>query len=166
MARSRREYKASARSALEKLIPVLVDAGIQLIEQPLPLNRDADMDGLRSPIAVAADESAQDADDVSALAGRFDVVNIKLDKCGGLTAALAMQEQARKSGLTVMAGCMGGTSLAMAPAFVLAQYCEITDLDGPILLAKDRSPAAIYENGRVSCPPELWGGIAQAPLVA
>lgn len=140
-----------------EVLPVLQEAGVQLIEQPFPLDRDGDMKGLNSPIPIAADESAQTIDDVPKLAGLFDVINIKLDKCGGLTAALAMAARAQELGLGVMVGNMCGTSLAMAPAFLLGQLCSVVDLDGPLLLARDRTPSVQYANGMIWCDPDVWG---------
>jgi L-alanine-DL-glutamate epimerase-like enolase superfamily enzyme len=147
------------RESLERLLPVLQDCGVELIEQPFPVGREADLDGLSSPIPIAADESAQDSSDLASLAGRFDVVNIKLDKCGGLTEGLNMLGEIRRLGLRPMVGCMGGTSLSMAPGFLLGQLCEIVDLDGPILFAHDREPAAEYDGeGRIFCSEAVWGG--------
>jgi L-alanine-DL-glutamate epimerase-like enolase superfamily enzyme len=146
------------RESLAELMPVLVETRVGLIEQPFPIGREADLDGLRSPIPIAADESVQDLKDVAGLVGRFDVVNIKLDKSGGLTEGLAMARQARALGLGVMVGNMTGTALAMAPAALVGQLCRIVDLDGPIFLRNDRSPGVVYENGTVWCPPEVWGG--------
>jgi L-alanine-DL-glutamate epimerase-like enolase superfamily enzyme len=146
------------RASLADLMPVLVEARVGLIEQPFPIGREADLDGLRSPIPIAADESVQDLNDVAGLVGRFNVVNIKLDKSGGLTEALAMARQAHALGLDVMVGNMTGTALAMAPAALVGQLCRIVDLDGPIFLQNDRSPGVVYENGTVWCPPEVWGG--------
>jgi L-alanine-DL-glutamate epimerase-like enolase superfamily enzyme len=147
-----------SRAALADLLPVLVDARVRLIEQPFPIGREADLDGLRSPFPVAADESAQDLQDVAGLVGRFDVINIKLDKSGGLTEGLAMARQAQALGLDVMVGNMTGTALGMAPAALVGQLCRIVDLDGPIFLRNDRSPGVVYENGTFWCPPEVWGG--------
>ena len=129
------------------------------MEQQTPVSRDrgADLDTLYSPILLAADESVQDIDDIDRAAGRFDVINIKLDKCGGLTEALAMVAAAKAHGLGVMVGNMLGTSLAMAPAFIIGQFCDIVDLDGPILLRRDRTPNAIYAGGTIACPDGLWG---------
>ena len=146
------------RASLADLMPVLVEARIGLIEQPFPIGREADLDGLRSPIPIAADESVQDLNDVAGLVGRFNVVNIKLDKSGGLTEALAMARHAHSLGLDVMVGNMTGTALAMAPAALVGQLCRIVDLDGPIFLQNDRSPGVVYEHGTVWCPPEVWGG--------
>jgi len=150
------------RASLADLMPVLVDARVGLIEQPFPIGREADLEGLRSPIPIAADESAQDLKDVTGLVGRFDVVNIKLDKSGGLTEGLAMARQAHALGLGVMVGNMTGTALAMAPAALVGQLCRIVDLDGPIFLQNDRSPGVVYEHGTVWCPPEVWGGGARS----
>jgi L-Ala-D/L-Glu epimerase len=146
------------RASLADLMPVLVDARVGLIEQPFPIGREADLDGLRSPIPIAADESVQDLNDVPGLVGRFDIVSIKLDKSGGLTEGLAMARHARALGLGVMVGNMTGTALAMAPAALVGQLCRIVDLDGPIFLRNDREPGVVYEHGTVWCPPEVWGG--------
>jgi L-alanine-DL-glutamate epimerase-like enolase superfamily enzyme len=146
------------RETLAELLPVLQETHVRLIEQPLPLDRIADMDGLESPIPVAADESAQTADDLPQLVNRFDIVNIKLDKCGGLTAGLEMAVRAREMGFGVMVGNMAGTSLAMAPAFLIGQFCDVVDLDGPLLLQSDRNPAAQYTDGQIWCSEAVWGG--------
>jgi L-alanine-DL-glutamate epimerase-like enolase superfamily enzyme len=145
------------RDSLKTLLPVLVETGVKLIEQPFKIGQEALLDGLQLPIRVAADESAQGLADVAGLVGRFSVVNIKLDKCGGLTEGLAMAREARRLGLDVMVGNMVGTSLAMAPSFLVGQLCQVVDLDGPVFLSTDRSPAVRYENGMISCPDELWG---------
>jgi L-alanine-DL-glutamate epimerase-like enolase superfamily enzyme len=145
------------RSFLEALMPVLVEARVELIEQPFKIGEDAQIDGLNSPIPVAADESVQGLADVQGLVGRFNVVNIKLDKCGGLTEALLMAQEARRLGLDVMVGNMVGSSLAMAPAFLVGQLCKVVDLDGPIFLNSDRPTPVRYENGMISCPAALWG---------
>jgi L-alanine-DL-glutamate epimerase-like enolase superfamily enzyme len=142
---------------LETLMPVLVEARVELIEQPFKIGQEAQLDGLSSPIPLAADESVQGLADLPALVGRFNVVNIKLDKCGGLTEALAMAREARRLGLDVMVGNMLGTSLAMAPAFLVGQLCKVVDLDGPVFLSTDRSMPVRYENGLISCPEALWG---------
>jgi L-alanine-DL-glutamate epimerase-like enolase superfamily enzyme len=145
-------------SNLRALLPALVDARVELLEQPLPRGREADLEDLSSPIPIAADESVQGLADVPGLVGRFDVVNIKLDKCGGLTEGLLIASEARRLGLEVMVGNMVGTSLAMAPAFVLAQLCDYVDLDGPTILAADRDPAVTYDDGYVHCSDDIWGG--------
>ena len=149
------------RESLERLAPVLEQSRVEFIEQPFPIGRDGDLDGFRSPIPIAADESAQTSADLGKLAGRFDVVNIKLDKCGGLTEGLNMLHEARRLGLRPMVGCMGGTSLSMGPAFLLGQLCEFADLDGPILFSRDREPSAEYDDeGRIFCSEAVWGGAA------
>ncbi len=147
------------RTSLEAVMPALVAAKVELVEQPFARGHDADLDGFESPIALAADESALDIGDLPNLVGRYDVINIKLDKCGGLTRGLAMHAEARRLGMKTMVGCMGGTSLAMAPGFLLGQRCEIVDLDGPIFLAKDRVPSVIYDDeGCIFSPETVWGG--------
>jgi L-alanine-DL-glutamate epimerase-like enolase superfamily enzyme len=146
------------RETFAKTLPALREARVQLIEQPFAVDRIADMDGLDSPIAVAADESALTADDLPQLVNRFDIVNIKLDKCGGLTAGIDMAVRARRAGLSVMVGNMAGTSLAMAPAFLIGQFCDVVDLDGPLLLQSDRNPAAEYTDGNIWCSEAVWGG--------
>jgi L-Ala-D/L-Glu epimerase len=145
------------RRTLEGLLPVLIEAQVKLIEQPLPVDEEAQLDGLNSPIPIAADESVQTLADIPGLVPRYQVVNIKLDKCGGLTHALAMARAARSLGLKVMVGNMLGTSLAMAPAFLVGQLCQVVDLDGPIFLRCDRKPPVDYSKGLISCPEALWG---------
>lgn len=142
---------------LKAIMPAFVEAGVKLVEQPLPRGREADLEGFKSPIPLAADESVQCLADVRGLKGRFQVVNIKLDKCGGLTEGLAMAHEARRLGLQVMVGNMVGTSLAMAPAFVVAQLCDYVDLDGPVFLAEDRQPSITYQDGSVYCASNVWG---------
>lgn len=146
------------RALLEELLPVLVDARVELVEQPFAIGHEAALDGLNSPIPIAADESAQTAADLASLVDRFDIVNIKLDKCGGLTAGLEMAREARKLGLGVMVGNMMGTSIAMAPAFLVGQLCDVVDLDGPLLLRTDRQPAVKYEHGDIWSGEDVWGG--------
>lgn len=148
---------------LAGLMPSLVDAAVSLIEQPFPTGRDAWLDGLDSPIPVAADESVQTTADIAPLVGKVDVINIKLDKSGGLTEALAMAAVARGLGLQLMVGNIFGTVLAMAPSFVVGQLCDVVDLDGPMSLNRDRVPGVVYEDGLVWCPPEAWGDPASAP---
>ncbi|MGH6614335.1 dipeptide epimerase [Sphingomonas sp.] len=142
---------------LDTLVAALVAADVQLLEQPLARGREADLDGYQCPIPLAADESALTLGDVEGLVGRFNVVNIKLDKCGGLTEGLAIARRARELGLGVMVGNMVGSSLAMGPAFVLGQLCDIVDLDGPIFLAADRVPSIRYEHGNAWCDEDIWG---------
>ncbi|WP_034159810.1 dipeptide epimerase [Sphingomonas sp. ERG5] len=145
---------------LDTLVAALVAANVQLLEQPLARGREADLDGYQCPIPLAADESALTLGDVEGLVGRFNVVNIKLDKCGGLTEGLAIARRARELGLGVMVGNMVGSSLAMGPAFVLGQLCDIVDLDGPIFLATDRIPSIRYEHGNAWCGEDVWGRTA------
>jgi L-Ala-D/L-Glu epimerase len=132
--------------------------GIALIEQPLPQGRDTMLRHIQHLVPVCADESAHTSESLQALAGLYDAVNIKLDKTGGLTEALRMRREARALGFKIMAGCMVGTSLAMAPAIYVAQGAEFVDLDGPLLLARDREPALRYDGSSLFPPqPELWG---------
>ena len=147
---------------LEALVTGLQAQGVALLEQPLARGQEASLEGLHSPIPIAGDESLLALADVAGAVGRFDVVNIKLDKCGGLTEALLMAHEARRLGLGVMVGNMGGSSLAMGPSFVLGQECDIVDLDGPIFLADDRTPAVQYVDGQVWAGPEVWGTAAGA----
>jgi L-alanine-DL-glutamate epimerase-like enolase superfamily enzyme len=137
---------------------IAAECGIALIEQPLPAGRDELLAHIARPVPVCADESLHLTADLGQLVGRYDAVNIKLDKTGGLTEALLLRERARELGFQIMVGCMVGTSLAMAPALLLAQGAEFVDLDGPLLLARDRVPGLIYEGSTVFPPePELWG---------
>ena len=142
---------------LPRLIAALQGCGVALVEQPLARGAEAELENLRSPIPLAADESVQGLDELPALVGRFEVANIKLDKCGGLTEALAMARAAQQLGLKVMVGNMMGSSLAMAPAFVLGQLCEVVDLDGPTFLARDRDPGVSYSEGHIWCDEAVWG---------
>ena len=147
------------RESLQRLMPLLQECDVKLVEQPFPIGRESELDDFVSPIPIAADESVQDSSDLPKVAGRFDVVNIKLDKCGGLTEGFAMLGEIRRMGLRPMVGCMGGTSLSMAPSFLLGQLCDVVDLDGPILFARDREPSASYDDeGRIFCGEDLWGG--------
>jgi len=133
-------------------------AGVRLIEQPLPDQRDDALASLERTVPICADESAHDRASLARLAGKYDAVNIKLDKAGGLTEALAMMAEAKRLGLATMAGCMVATSLAMAPALLLAQQADYVDLDGPLLLAKDRPDGLRYAQSLVYPPtPALWG---------
>ncbi|AFL52652.1 L-alanine-DL-glutamate epimerase-like enolase superfamily enzyme [Sinorhizobium fredii] len=134
------------------------EAGIDLIEQPLPAGSDAALAHVDRAVPVCADESVHATADLKALVGRYDAVNIKLDKTGGLTEALRMREEAKALGLKIMVGCMVGSSLAMAPAILVAQGADFVDLDGALLLAEDRSPGLRYEASLVFPPdPSLWG---------
>jgi L-alanine-DL-glutamate epimerase-like enolase superfamily enzyme len=147
----------TAESLAENLA-ACAKAGITLVEQPLPAGDDAALAAIQRPVPVCADESVHDRATLRALAGRYDAVNIKLDKAGGLTEALAMAEEAQRLGFGIMTGCMVATSLAMAPAMLVAQRARLVDLDGPLLLAKDRPDALRYEGSLVHPPtPALWG---------
>ncbi len=140
------------------LAPHLVRLGVQMVEQPLPAGEDDMLAEIARPLPVCADESCHDRASLPGLKGKYDMVNIKLDKTGGLTEALALRDAARAEGYTVMVGCMVGSSLAMAPAMLVAQGAEIVDLDGPLLLAEDRVPPLRFD-GSTIYPPDaaLWG---------
>ncbi|MEM1272425.1 MAG: N-acetyl-D-Glu racemase DgcA [Pseudomonadota bacterium] len=141
-----------------ELAPHLCRLGVAMVEQPLPAERDDMLAEIERPVPVCADESCHDRGSLPALAGKYDMVNIKLDKTGGLTEALALQSAAMGAGYQVMIGCMVGSSLAMAPAVILAQTADIVDLDGPLLLAHDREPPMHYGNQMVHpAPVDLWG---------
>jgi L-Ala-D/L-Glu epimerase len=142
----------------EDLTPELVRLGVEMLEQPFPAGSDACLASLPKLLPVCADESCRDTKSLDRLIGLYDIVNIKLDKTGGLTEALQMKALARQRGFEVMVGCMVGTSLAMAPAFFLAQGTRYVDLDGPLLLAKDRQPGLHYAGSQIF-PPDgaLWG---------
>ncbi|MBW8373257.1 dipeptide epimerase [Stenotrophomonas sp.] len=142
---------------LDRLATAMVDAGVALIEQPLARGREADLDGFVSPIPLAADESALTLADVDGLRGRFNVFNIKLDKCGGLTEALLIAAAAREADLGVMVGCMVCSSLGAAPGFVVGQRCDLVDLDGPTFLKQDRTPGVVYRDGTIWCDEAVWG---------
>ena len=142
--------------SLRGILPELLAANVQLIEQPVRIGCERELAGFDSPIPLAADESVQSLSDLPKAVGLFDVVNIKLDKCGGLTEALAMVAEIRRLGMRAMVGCMEGTSLAMAPACLAGARCELVDLDAPLFLAQDRPPAALYEEGSVYCA-DGWG---------
>jgi L-alanine-DL-glutamate epimerase-like enolase superfamily enzyme len=143
---------------LQENLRACAQVGVTLIEQPLPEGNDAALNRIKRPIPVCADESVHDRRSLDAVAGKYDAVNIKLDKAGGLTEALALAEEAERRGFTVMVGCMVATSLAMAPAMLVAQRARVVDLDGPLLLAKDR-PVGLRYDGSLAHPPEpeLWG---------
>jgi len=133
-------------------------ARVALVEQPLPAGQDDALATIARPLPVCADESAHDRASLAALAGKYDAVNIKLDKTGGLTEALAMAADAERLGLQIMAGCMVATSLAMAPAMLVAQRARFVDLDGPLLLARDRDDGLRYRDSTIFPPtPALWG---------
>ncbi len=149
---------------LRAVAPTAADLGVEMIEQPLPAREDARLDGYRCPVALGADESLTEDRPLEEIASRYRVVNIKLDKTGGLTRAIAVQQQARALGLDIMIGCMVATSLAIAPALLLAQHARYVDLDGPLLLERDRSPGLVYRESLVSFPPEpFWGNVQGSP---
>ncbi|MEP1964711.1 N-acetyl-D-Glu racemase DgcA [Tateyamaria sp.] len=140
------------------LAPHLVRLGVDLVEQPLPAGEDEALIGMARPVPVCADESCHDRASLAALKGKYDMVNIKLDKTGGLTEALALRTAALAEGYDVMVGCMVGSSLAMAPATLVAQGAAVVDLDGPLLLAEDRTSPLIFDDAGVHPPKgELWG---------
>ncbi|HEV3160363.1 MAG TPA: N-acetyl-D-Glu racemase DgcA [Xanthobacteraceae bacterium] len=144
--------------ALERNLAACAQAGVTLIEQPLPEGRDAVLAQIRRPIPVCADESVHDRASLDAITGKYDAINVKLDKAGGLTEALALAAEAERRGFDIMVGCMVATSLAMAPAMLVAQRARVVDLDGPLLLAEDRPHGLRYE-GSIVHPAEaaLWG---------
>jgi L-alanine-DL-glutamate epimerase-like enolase superfamily enzyme len=140
------------------LAPHLVRLGVELVEQPLPAGEDHALLGMQRPVPVCADESCHDRSSLADLKGKYDVVNIKLDKTGGLTEALALRDAAIAQGYEVMVGCMVGSSLAIAPATLVAQGASVVDLDGPLLLAEDRDEPLIFDNAGVHPPSAtLWG---------
>ncbi len=143
---------------LNALAPELASLGVVLIEQPLPGEAQEDLGAYRGPIPLAADESCGDRASLSSLSRSYRYINIKLDKAGGLTEALALAAAARSAGYGIMIGCMAGTSLAMAPGMVIGQAAAFADLDGPLLHVSDRKPGIEYRNGVMQPPPrELWG---------
>lgn len=150
--------EAWTEALLDPLLAVAAGCGFEVIEQPLPADADDALGTRDRPVAVCADESAHVASDITGLIDRYDAVNIKLDKAGGLTEALAMADAARAAGLDIMAGSMVSTSLGIAPAMLVATYARWVDLDGPLLLARDRDPAVIICDGIIEPPPRaLWG---------
>ncbi len=143
---------------LRRLAPAFERLGVGLIEQPLKADADEALEGYRCPVPLCADESLHTRAELAVCARRYACVNIKLDKTGGLTEALALAARARALGLSLMAGCMVATSLAMAPAMIIAQDAAFTDLDGPLLLARDREPGLVFDGSRIEPPdPALWG---------
>ncbi len=141
-----------------RVLPRLVELGVEMIEQPFRAGEDDALDEIESPIAICADESCHDRSSLNTLNGRYSVINIKLDKSGGLTEALALRDLAVAQGFRIMVGCMIGSSLSMAPAVLVAQGADIVDLDGPLLLADDRQPAMEYIGSCLDPPePKLWG---------
>jgi L-alanine-DL-glutamate epimerase-like enolase superfamily enzyme len=144
-------------SDLEELARALRDFSVALVEQPLRRGDETSLEQWKPGIPVAADESILDLEEMQERARYFDVVNIKLDKCGGLTEALKMVRAARLMGKQVMVGNMGGSTLAMAPGFVVGQLCDVVDLDGPFGLADDPLAETIYSDGKIYVPETIWG---------
>ena len=143
---------------LRTFTPILHNLGVQLIEQPLPVGNDRILTEFRSPVPLCADESCQTTESLPGLAGKYEYVNIKLDKTGGLTEALRLAQAARAAHFKLMVGCMAGSSLAMAPGFIIGQSCEIVDLDGPLLASRDVPNGIHYEGSWLSIPGAgLWG---------
>jgi L-alanine-DL-glutamate epimerase-like enolase superfamily enzyme len=143
---------------LHAVLPAMRDLGVELIEQPLPAGQDAALAEIKRVVPICADESLHDRGDLASLAGRYDAINIKLDKSGGLTEALDLAREAHALGLKLMVGCMVGTSLGMAPAHLLAQLAAWVDIDAPLLLAKDRTPGLVFDGSLVHPPAaRLWG---------
>ena len=151
------------RDSLLEALPAFEAAGVSLIEQPVPAGHDAELEGVATSIPFAADESVQDVDDLASAQGRYQVINIKLDKCGGLTAAFRLQREAARRGFRTMVGNMLGTSRAMAPALLLAGGAELLDLDGPLWLAEDVAPPMRYQGGSIHPVPGGWGEGARDP---
>lgn len=143
---------------LESFGPELKSLGVKLIEQPLPADADANLEGYDAPVPLCADEACHTAADLARIIGKYACVNIKLDKTGGLTEALNLAREAQNLGLSIMVGCMVSTSLSMAPAFLLSSLAHFVDLDGPLLLSQDRAPGLRYEGTKMFAPQaELWG---------
>ncbi|MDO6460198.1 L-Ala-D/L-Glu epimerase [Granulosicoccaceae sp. 1_MG-2023] len=147
--------------SVDQLVPfseALAALGVSMIEQPLPADQDEALADVPHPVPVCADESCHDSSTLAQLAGRYDMVNIKLDKTGGLTEALVLAQAAKAAGLQIMTGCMVGSSLAMAPAMLIGQMSTVVDLDGPLLLARDREPGIRFEGSTMyPAPAALWG---------
>ena len=140
------------------MVSPLKELGVELIEQPFPADADEVLETLEHPIPVCADESCHTANDLQRLKNRYDAINIKLDKTGGLTEALQLYRRAREQNFKIMIGCMVCTSLSVAPACLLANTADWVDLDGPLLLAQDREDGLPYGNGSIGMPTrELWG---------
>ncbi|MEO0361388.1 MAG: dipeptide epimerase, partial [Pseudomonadota bacterium] len=142
----------------QEIAPLLLELGVAMVEQPLPAGDDEALKGLDRPLPVCADESCHDRRSLAGLAGKYDMINIKLDKTGGLTEALLLKDAAIAAGFEVMVGCMVGSSLAMAPAMLVAQGAAVVDLDGPLLLTEDREAPLVFDEAGVHPPrAELWG---------
>lgn len=143
---------------LQEFGPALHELGVLMIEQPLARGEDNELAAYESAAPLCADESCQHIGELDAVATRYQMINIKLDKCGGLTHGLELAQAAREKGLGVMIGCMGGTSLSMAPSHVIAQLCDFVDIDGPLLIKKDRDGGLVYDHGIVTLPSShFWG---------
>ncbi|WP_020593434.1 N-acetyl-D-Glu racemase DgcA [Kiloniella laminariae] len=150
--------EAWSRDLYLELVPELVKLGVEMIEQPFPAADDEALRELDRPITICADESCHDRKSLPGLVGKYDMINIKLDKTGGLTEALAMKKEAEALGFEIMTGCMLGSSLAMAPAMVVAQGSKLVDLDAPLLLSKDCEPGLVFTGVEIAPPEkELWG---------
>ncbi len=144
--------------SLEDLLARSAAAGVEMVEQPLPATDDGILKGIHRAVPVCADESAHDRSELAELAGKYDAINIKLDKTGGLTEAMELAKAAKDAGFKLMAGCMVATSLAMAPAMLIGGMADVVDLDGPLLLGKDRDHPIVYEGSlMLPAPRELWG---------
>ncbi|MCH8866858.1 MAG: dipeptide epimerase [Proteobacteria bacterium] len=144
---------------LKEVAPELAALDVKMIEQPLPRGKDSELEDYASPLPLCADESCQDTTDLDDLVPRYQMINIKLDKTGGLTHGLELAQAARTKGLGLMVGCMGGTSLCMAPIHVLAQLADFVDIDGPLLLKHDRLGGFDYDCGMVSLPDKRFWGV-------
>ena len=145
---------------LVEVAPALAELGVSMIEQPLPRGQDEELESYESPLPLCADESIQHSGELEAIANRYQMINIKLDKSGGLTHGLELAAAARKKNLGIMIGCMGGTSLSMAPMHVIAHLADFVDIDGPLLLKNDRAGGFIYDQGMVSLPNKRFWGTA------
>ena len=147
-----------SESQLYEIVPALSALGVELIEQPLPVGKDGVLVEFASPVPLCADESCQTAESLPSLLGKYQYVNIKLDKTGGLTEALRLAQVATAQHFKLMVGCMAGSSLSMAPAFIVGQICSVIDLDGPLLASSDVTHGIRYEGSRMFAPePALWG---------
>ncbi|QIB66183.1 dipeptide epimerase [Kineobactrum salinum] len=151
--------QAWSLAALQEYLPHARRLNIAMIEQPLPRGEDAELEAFESPVPLGADESCLHLGEFVTAAKRYDVINIKLDKCGGLTEGLALVEAAQRAGLGLMVGNMCGSSLSMAPSYVVGQFCQFIDIDGPLLLKHDVPHGLVYGDGGIVSPPEpqLWG---------
>jgi len=144
---------------LREVAPALAEHGVSMIEQPLRRGGDEELENYESPLPLCADESCQHIGELDELRNRYQMVNIKLDKCGGLTHGLELAAAAKKHNLGLMVGCMGGTSLCMAPMHILAQQADFVDIDGPLLLKSDRLGGFVYDKGMVSLPKKRFWGV-------